>query len=68
MMLVYKDAAGVLINTGSIIRHGNKKGIVAYDEYEGQYAIMENGLKLRIRDYCNRITVVTRKGGQHVNG
>ena len=66
---MYNDVNGVCIDTGTVVKHGNKQGIVVDDEFEGQYVVLETGMKLRIKDYYNRLTVVllaSRKGDKHV--
>lgn len=60
---LYRDSVGVVIDAGSIIKHGKKRGIVLDDEFEGLYAVLESGTKLRIKDYCKRVTVVAKRKG-----
>lgn len=55
-----RDCLGQLIRNGAIIQHGNKRGIVLEDEFIGQYAILENGMKLRIADYCKKLKVIKK--------
>ncbi|PHV72156.1 hypothetical protein CS063_01385 [Sporanaerobium hydrogeniformans] len=60
---IIRDSNGKPIDTGAIVKHGNKRGIVLEDEFEGQYAVLENGTKLRVKDYCKKLSVVYCKRG-----
>ena len=65
--MYYKDCKGTLIETGDKVRYKKKKGVIVSDEFEGLYAELKNGLKVRIKDVHRDISVVYKKRKKHHN-
>ena len=58
--MMAKDCKGRRIKKGDIIRHGKHTGKVKDDDFDGLWCVLNTGLKIRLSDYCSRITVVKK--------
>lgn len=58
--MMVKDCKGRRINKGDIIRHGKPTGKVKYDDFDGLWCQLSNGLKIRLSDWGYKVTIVKR--------
>ena len=65
--MYYKDCKGALIEEGDKVRYRKKKGVIVDDEFEGLYAELENGHKVRVQDVHRRMYVIYKARKKHHN-
>ena len=58
--MIVKDYKGRRIKNGDLIKHGNHKGVVQHDEFEGLWCRLDNGLKIRLSDFSSKVTLIKR--------
>ena len=58
--VITKDCKGRRIKNGDLIKHGNHKGVVREDEFEGLWCRLDNGFKIRVSDLNNKVTLIKR--------
>lgn len=67
VIIILRDAKGRTINKGDVIKHGQSRGVVKNDEFEGLYAELENGYKLRVQNVHKRMYVIYKVRKKHHN-
>lgn len=69
--MYYKDCKGKLIKKGDKIRYKKNEGIVVdertFEKREGLYVILEDGIKVRIKDIHTQATIIQDKTGNKLN-
>lgn len=60
VIIILRDSEGRTINKSDVIKYGQSRGVVKDDEFEGLWCVLNTGLKIRLSDYCSRVTVVKK--------
>lgn len=69
--MYYKDSKGNFIKRGDKIRYKKNEGIVVdertFEKREGMHAVLDSGIKVRIKDIHTQVIVIQDKASNKLN-